>query len=162
MDKFNDYDKLLASYTQLEKEFTKKCQQLAELKKSSGTNEHSSPQQTADEFFRDYPDAEKFRGQILQRASAPGSDGDGAFAKAYFDLLRENYVSPEALADDEDFLQRHVINSEKFADVLQKIGGSVGAPTIISGKCGQSVATLPNRPRTLKEASELAKDYFKN
>ena len=163
MDKFNDYDKLLESYNQLEKEFTKKCQQLSELKKESGTSEQSSPL-SSEEFFAKYPDAENFKEEIFAQASSPEyADDVGAYEKAYFALLRKNYVSPDKLAGDEDFLQRYVLSNDQVVQrVLQKaVGQRDDAPTVISGKGGSMSVALPTKPRTIKEASQLATEYFK-
>ena len=165
MDKFNDYDKLLNSYNNLEKEFTKKCQQLSELKNASGTSEDTPPQQqTLEDFLQNFPDAEVFKEQICQAVNNPQySDKTDAYARSYFDLLRQNYVSKETLAQDDDFLQQYVLGyAEVVAKLLQKAQPTVNqAPTVISGNAGAMSVTLPTRPKTIAEASKLAQQLFK-
>lgn len=162
MDKFNDYNKLLDSYNNLEKEFTKKCQELSQLK--SGTSEVSPPQQTSQQFFSQYPDAEIFREDIERGVTNPEySEKPDAYSRAYFDLLRKNYVSKDSLAKDDDFLQQYVLADEKtVAKLLQKVSPTVTPlPTVISGNAGSMSVSLPTRPKTIAEASKLAQELFK-
>ena len=165
MDKFNDYDKLLSSYNSLEKEFTKKCQELSDVKKQSGTSSNEPPQQqTLEEFLVQFPDAETFKEQISQAINNPqyGNSAD-AYARSYFDLLRQNYVSKETLAQDDNFLQQYVLsNKDVVAKLLQKVEPTTApVPTVISGNAGAMSVTLPTRPKTIAEASKLAQEFFK-
>ena len=165
MDKFNDYDKLLASYSNLEKEFTKKCQELADIKKQSGTSSVEPPQQqTFDEFMAQFPEAETFKEQLGQAINNPQySESVDAYTRCYFDLLRQNYVSKETLAQDDNFLQQYVLgNKDVVAKLLQKVEPTVlPTPTVISGNAGAMSVTLPTRPKTIAEASKLAQEFFK-
>lgn len=164
MDKFNDYDKLLNSYNNLEKQFTKKCQELSQLKEQSGTSQDTPPQsQTLEEFLQAFPDAEAFKEQISQAVNNPQySDVPDAYARSYFDLLRQSYVSKETLAQDDDFLQQYVLsNKDVVAKLLQKVvPTATPVPTVISGNAGSMSVTLPTRPKTIAEASMLAKQLF--
>ena len=165
MDKFNDYDKLLQSYTNLEKEFTKKCQELSTLKTQSGTSSAEPPQkQTLEQFFDQFPEAKVFKEQIGQAIDNPQySETTDTYTRYYFDLLRQNYVSKETLAQDDDFLQQYVLgNKEVVAKLLQKAQPTVVAtPTVISGNAGAMSVSLPTRPKTIAEASKLAQEFFK-
>lgn len=165
MDKFNDYDKLLASYTNLEKEFTKKCQELSQLKSQSGTSVDTPPQaQTLEQFLATFPEAEIFKEQISQAVNNPQySESTDAYTRSYFDLLRQNYVSKETLAQDDNFLQQYVLgNKDVVAKLLQKVPQTASpAPTVISGNAGCMSVTLPTRPKSIAEASKLAQELFK-
>lgn len=165
MDKFNDYDKLLTSYNNLEKEFTKKCQELSQLKTQSGTSSVEPPQaQTLQQFLVQFPEAEVFKDQISQAVNNPQyGESPDAYSRYYFDLLRQNYVSKETLAQDEDFLQQYVLgNKDTVAKLLQKVQPTVAtAPTVISGNAGSMSVTVPTRPKTIAEASKLAQELFK-
>ena len=118
--KFNSAEELLKGYTELEKSFTQKCQELSALKQNmeqahqteSGTSGQPSPltndaQSTADD-----------------RATVPTSENADSSTE-----------SPSA--------EVHAVN----------------LPRVMTGGGNVSMA-LPNRPKTLKEASELAKKYF--
>lgn len=113
--KFNSAEELLKGYTELEKSFTQKCQQLSALEKqlSSGTSGQPSPQQNT-------TDSQSTAGDLA--ATVPVLTGAD---------------SPK----------------EQAASV------SVNPPTVMTQGGNVSVA-LPNRPKTLREASELAKKYF--
>ena len=165
MDKFNDYDKLLDSYSNLEKEFTKKCQELSDIKKQSGTSSAEPPQQqTFEEFLTQFPEAETFKDQLGQAINNPQySQSVDAYTRCYFDLLRQNYVSKESLAQDDNFLQQYVLsNKDVVAKLLQKVEPTVmPTPTVISGNAGAMSVTLPTRPKTIAEASKLAQEFFK-
>ncbi|MBR2974959.1 MAG: hypothetical protein IKC47_04360 [Clostridia bacterium] len=164
MDKFNDYDKLLESYNNLEKEFTKKCQQLSQLKNTSGTSLDEPPQaQTLQDFLATFPEAQAYKEQLSQAVNNPQySQSTDAYTRCYFDMLRQNYVSKEALAQDEDFLQQYVLsNNDVVSKLLQKVSPSVAStPTVISGNAGAMSVALPTRPKTIAEASKLAQQFF--
>ncbi|MCM1043171.1 MAG: hypothetical protein NC350_03050 [Corallococcus sp.] len=170
MDKFNeDYGKLMDSYTELEKQFTKKCQELAEIKKETetgGTSGITPPsKQTAEEFFSAYPEAEQFREEVLRRANDPEYEGaKDAFTSAYISVLQSNRVKPEELVHDPDFLQRYVLDDAQLTSaLLQKAAGASTDqnPAVISGNGGAMSVSLPTKPRTIADASRLAKEYFK-
>lgn len=129
--KFSSLEELLKGYDELEKSFTKKCQQLAELKNSiaDGTNATASPsdaRQTATAGADTVPQggedavaASDGSARALQAASSCGQQCQQA--------LRQDEVRP---------------------------------PSVMNGGGNVSMA-MPSRPRTLKEASEMAKEFFK-
>ena len=116
--KFGSAEELLKGYTELEKSFTQKCQELAALKQnmeqtdnnSSGTSGQPSPQQTSTQSAAD------------EKATVPTPQ------------------SADSLAESQSVEQQN-------------------PPRVMTGGGNVSMA-LPNRPKTLKEASELAKKYF--
>ena len=115
--KFNSAEELLKGYTELEKSFTEKCQELSALKQDianqqndSGTSGQPSPQQT----------------------------------HAQSTAVDVNTVPAPENAD----------SSTECPSATTPI-----PPRVMTGGGNVSMA-LPNRPKTLKEASELAKKYF--
>ena len=147
--KFNSAEELLKGYESLEKSFTQKCQQLAALEKqinASGTNESSSPQDgqgqsVANDRISTVPDA----------ASADS-------------LPSANQASAQTSLDDiRQYLAEHPEVSVELlgsADSLSDNNERTTPPRVMTSGGNVSCA-LPNRPTTLKEASELAKKYFK-
>ena len=119
--KFSSAEELLKGYTELEKSFTQKCQELSALKQDiekqqqidSGTSGQPSPQDT--------------RAQLTAEE-----------AKA-------TVPTPE--------------NADEFSTEYASATQTVVPPRVMTGGGNVSMA-LPNRPKTLKEASELAKKYF--
>lgn len=143
--KFNSAEELLKGYTELEKSFTQKCQQLSALEKqikSSGTSGQPSPQantevaqSTADDTAQTVPVATDTDGSAQQAESATLPISQiGQYLAEHPELLRE-FGTVDKLSDE----QR--------------------PPKVMTGGGNVSMA-LPNRPKTLKEASELAKKYF--
>ena len=117
--KFNSAEELLKGYTELEKSFTQKCQELSALKQDiekqqqnpSGTSGQPSPQ------------------ELLAQSTADDT--------ATVPTLENADSSTESQS-----AEVHTV-----------------PPRVMTGGGNVSMA-LPNRPKTLKEASELAKKYF--
>ena len=80
--KFKDFDALLNGYKALEKQFTKKCQEVSALreqlqasadtsdKHGCGTSAYAPPLDE-EQFFDSYPNAEKYRDSIVRQVTAP-------------------------------------------------------------------------------------------
>ena len=145
--KFNSAEELLKGYESLEKSFTQKCQQLSALEKKineSGTNGEPSPQRevgqsVANDTVETVPEAK---------------DADSSKPRDQ----RPTELTPEVVRQ---YLVEH---PEITAQVSQKgelseTAERVIPPRVMTGGGNVSCA-LPNRPKTLKEASELAKKYF--
>ena len=119
--KFNSAEELLKGYTELEKSFTQKCQELSALKQDiqqhklndSGTSGQPSPQEALAQSTAD------------DKATVPASENADVF-------------STESLSAEQQ---------------------TITPPRVMTGGGNVSMA-LPNRPKTLAEASELAKKYF--
>ena len=127
--KFNSAEELLKGYTELEKSFTQKCQQLSELQKQMA--EASSSQET----------------QQHQQENPVGTNGQPSPISA-----------TQSTADDEANTVPTPSGADSQSEVSQSV--SVTPPKVMTGGGNVSMA-LPNRPKTLKEASELAQKYFK-
>ena len=118
--KFNSAEELLKGYTELEKSFTQKCQELSALKQDmeqlklneSGTSGQPSPQESLAQSTAD------------DTATVPTVENTDSSTQSQ--SAQEQQVIP---------------------------------PRVMTGGGNVSMA-LPNRPKTLKEASELAKKYF--
>lgn len=69
------------------------------------------------------------------------------------------------MAEDEQFLQQYIVNDRKVRDmILQQMLAQTADtryPVTISGNGGNMSLAQPTRPKTLEEASVLAKNYFK-
>ena len=126
--KFNSAEELLKGYTELEKSFTQKCQQLSELQKQMA--EASSSQETQ---------------QQHQQENPVGTNGQPSPISA-----------TQSTADDE----ANTVPTPSGADSPTDASQSVALPPKVMTGGGNVSMALPNRPKTLKEASELAKKYF--
>ena len=124
--KFNSAEELLKGYTELEKSFTQKCQQLSELQKQM---------------------VEVTINQEKQQTENPvGTNGQPSPTDA-----------TQSTADDKANTVPTPSGADSQTDASQSV--SVTPPKVMTGGGNVSMA-LPNRPKTLREASELAKKYF--
>lgn len=146
--KFNSAEELLKGYESLEKSFTQKCQQLSALEKQineSGTNGSPSPQKehgqsVANDEVSTVPDTASADSlQSSNQSPAPMS----------VDTIRQY------LADHPEVSAELMGNADSLSDNAER---TIPPRVMTSG--GNVSCALPNRPKTLKEASELAKKHF--
>ena len=64
--KFNDAKSLLEAYNNLQSEFTRKSQKLAEFQKKLEGNAFFENYQTVDDFIRDTTDSDKYKKEITE------------------------------------------------------------------------------------------------
>lgn len=131
--KFNSAEELLKGYAELEKSFTQKCQELSALKQDIQTKQQSGT--------NDQPSPH-------ETVPNCGTNGQPSPQDA-----------PQSVANDE----ASTVPTQFDADSQQSPSQSACVtppPKVMTGGGNVSMA-LPNRPKTLKEASELAKKYFK-
>jgi len=144
--KFNSAEELLKGYEELEKSFTQKCQRLSALEKQyGGTNaDDASPQKDAK----------------AEQSAVTGSNTVPAQAKPDVTLADSPPVSAQAVSAEQS--AQYPAGPNKQACPLTDDGNRriIYAPKVMTTGGNVSMA-LPNRPKTIKEASELAKQYFK-
>ena len=136
--RFNSAEELLKGYTELEKSFTQKCQQLSALERSIALASKGTEQTEA------VADVQNEQTSAIAIETSGTSEG------------QPSSPPTETRASTED--------GATVPDVAQADDNATSAPsappTVMTGGGNVSVAP-PNRPKTLKEASELAKKYFK-
>ena len=173
--KFKDLKSLLKAYTGLEAEFTRRNQRfksgagdgISEKEKTDNSVPDSPPsgekdKQTAtEEFFKKYPSANSVAGEILRG----GSDLNQSLEQAYITVLEKQIADKSRLTADEDFLNTYIYSSGKIRDkivmdYLKSVIDLKPAAKIFGGGAGASVAAPPYKPKTLEEASALAKQYI--
>ncbi len=159
--KFNSAEELLNGYNQLEKCFTQKCQQLAMIQKredvkdydthnienigkNSGISAEASPQQS-DEVPSATADSAETVPEVCLADAADNQSGRATSSDVPTDERLQQYLKdhPDVVFQ---LLQRR---SAEFA------------PEVMSGGGNVSLA-LPSRPKTIKEASLMAKELFKS
>lgn len=176
--KFNSLEDLVKGYNALEQAFTQKCQQVKELQNNinngaatspetgtseaepsnGGTNGNASPNgqnsaATAAENVCDGTNADTSPTTYGAQSAAIGTVPDkGATAPEVDNRTQDK--STELLSQLRQIL---IGNPELLAGLTQK--QSIAPPSVISGGGNVSMA-LPSRPKTLKEASEMAQKLF--
>lgn len=142
--KFSSAEELMKGYTELEKSFTQKCQQLSALQKqlneTGGTSEISPPREV---YARQTVANVNVDTVPSEGADSPSADGVTARNDDVLNRIRqyldERGIAPDSLSDKE----KNVVPPKVMTE-----GGNVSM-------------ALPSRPRTIKEASEMAKELFK-
>ncbi len=153
MSKFRDYDSLLSSYQQLEKKFTQKCQQLAQHGTScdSTPTQNNQPPYDAEQFYTAYPDARQYEQQISQQLNSPNSTADmSQYMASYIQCLTSN--SDNSSVNE---VAQQCTNDVSLGEVAP-----VPLPTIIAGNTGNMSLAMPSLPKTIAQASEMAKKIF--
>lgn len=177
--KFNSLEDLVKGYNALEQAFTQKCQQVKELQNNinnngaatspetgtseaepnnGGTNGNASPNgqnsaATAAENVCDGTNADTSPTAYGAQSAAIGTVPDkGATAPEVDNRTQDK--STELLSQLRQIL---IGNPELLNGLAQK--QSIAPPSVISGGGNVSMA-LPSRPKTLKEASEMAQKLF--
>jgi len=184
--KFKDATSLLNAYNNLEKEFTKKSQKLAELIKEHSSSqsiintpeEKVAPipffkqkdwQNEVSKFFNENPEAKAFAKEI---ASTLINDRDIANSKnclkyAYALAELKNKVKPAELLNDskylEDIYSNENIKNKIISKYLQDVKQNKNNLMFISGEANSISPTRPNnKPKNLKEASNILKKLLQS
>ena len=120
ISKFKDTDELLRAYQSLEKEFTKKCQQLSEMSKERQQDvipayHNQNWQERVDEFVSHNPSAQKYSQQISEMII-----NDKTIAKSNNPLelawakIVDELKTPEQLLGDEKFVDNYILNNKEI------------------------------------------------
>ena len=184
--KFKDATSLLNAYENLEKEFTRKSQKLAEILKTqenkttdldvtsaqnSELYKQSNWQTNVSNFFNEFPDAKNYAGEISKILLA---DKDLARSKdclkyAYANALinAQNKLSPAYSLDNPKYFDEVTNNSKVkdkiIKDYLSKIKTNQSNLHFISGEPNNISPTPPiDKPKNLKEASNILKKLLQS
>lgn len=171
ISKFKDADELLKAYQSLEKEFTKKCQQLSEISKDKQQEcipvyQDINWQDRVNEFVSNNPSAQKYSQQISEMIindktiASSNNPLQSAWAKIVDELK-----TPEQLLGDSDFVDKYIINNKeiqaKIIDNFLKKPNT--APSLIGKQTGASTILAPLvKPKNLEEANELVRSLLKD
>lgn len=148
--KFASAEELLKGYVELEKNFTKKCQQLAAVEKQALAAQQNNEDGTSAE-------ASPLQNDTAQSTTVDNADTvpqSGDDAKTVLD--GSAHVS-EAPSDEE--LQQYLMNNPEIVQKILQQNQTEQAPSVMNGGGKVSLA-LPSRPKTIKEASIMAKELF--
>ena len=174
--KFKTVDSLERAYENLEKEFTKKCQQLKELEnKKSESDNANAPQYTLSgwqekvkDFFNQNPKAKQFVDEISEVLSSDKvlASKENSLELAYGRILNNKYQTAEQLINDEQFIENVIINNQQIKqriinNYLSEITNNKTVPLMGNGG-GNIPLSKTSKPTTLKEAGLVAKALLKN
>ena len=179
--KFKDVKSLEQAYLNLQSEFTRKCQRLSELEKSSGDNllesknlENNKPfyeteswQESVNNFLKQNPNANEFASEIVNEILKDKdlANNPNSLSIAYNKILASKYIPKQNLLEDEDFINNYILTNEKInekiiSNYIKKLNNNI--PKVIVSSHLSSVGLKPNKkPTTLEEARVLANNMFK-
>lgn len=164
--KFTTADELLRGYEELEKSYTKKCQELSKLKNQTGGISEQTPPQTEQTVaqtvsdgdvptqpkVQDAPDASYVKATDEQNNTAQSTDKTAAT-----NGQEKSCQSQTQLVESlQQFLRQ---NPDIARNLLQKTVASDAAPRVI-GSGGALGMAEPVRAKSLGEASRLALKSF--
>lgn len=164
--KFRDPKELLRAYGELEREFTRRSQKLAEteraLARATAPYSPSSEEwkEAVDKFFSEIPAAKPFAKDMaaeLLRDPKLRSDRN-CLGNALVRVLAAKFRTPEQLMSDGQFLRDHVLGSAavKAAVVEGYLKGlREGQPPVVMHEGGVSLALARKAPKSIEEAGEL-------
>jgi len=174
LGKFKDVESLLNSYNQLQSDYTKKCQALATMEKEKLDKDNLAPQfdyahwqEASKNFFDKNENAKQYEQDLIKIILSDNSVATSKepLEQAWNIFLRQNFVSPEKLAQDEKFLQQHIFNNGEVVNKIVKDYFSSlsfnSSPTLISSQRGSKTMLSPvNKPKSIKEATKLVEEIF--
>lgn len=166
LNRFKSTGELIKAYTNLEKEFTKRSQRLKSLEKEvvdriPETKEYMKEdwQERVNKFVDSTPATAPFRAEIAKEIIDNGLDNNpNCLELAASRVLLKNYRPPESLAEDEEFLDNHILKNEKIRDRIIKdylcsVAGTRTVKTIGAG--GQPAMSPKPRPQSIGEAGRM-------
>lgn len=178
--KFKSTEELLKAYENLEKEFTKKCQKLSALSCDNKTekeikNDEVLPQYKKEDWLKKtsvfLAENENAKNYVKQIAEILINDEElakkeDALELAYSRVLKENFVTKEQLACDEEFLNEFVYKNEKIKnkiieEYLLNLQSGKNVPLIANNVGCFSVSSPKFRAKDINEAGKFAMHILK-
>ncbi len=160
--KFKNPEELFKAYRELEKEFTRRSQRLAQLENVGEIKDRSEDEwkQKVEEFFNQTPAAKPFAKDIAKELIAHPElkSRDGCLDTALTRVLVEKYRSPEQLLLDGEFLNKYVLSSPavKKAVVESYLRDlEAGIPPVVLCDGGEINIAPSSKPKTVSEAGAL-------
>lgn len=165
-EKFKNPEELMRAYRELEREFTRRSQRLAEAEKR--LREAEAPfaptreewKETVDKFFEKFPAAKPFAGRMARELMRhPELRRErGCLGDALMRVLVSEFRTPEQLMSDGQFLKDHVLTSTvvKAAVIEGYLKGlREGQPPAVMRDGGQFGPAPRRNPKSIEEAGYL-------
>ena len=160
--KFKDAKTLLEAYNNLQAEFTRKSQKLAEFQKEYEENANFKTYSSVDDFIKSTSDSEKYKDEITEILTKDNELNNlpNKYQVAYKFIKNTESKIAENL-NRQEFLDKYIISNENIKsqiinNYLSTINNISPAPKVISGN-STNIHFSPNtsKPKTLKEAGEI-------
>ena len=171
--KFANADELFSAYKNLEAEFTKKAQKLAEFEKEKQADNTQVPayekedwEEIVQTFYENNPKAKGFEKEISQiilgdkQIACAKSPLDSAWQK----LTSEKFRTEDEIATDNEFLDKYVLNNPFVQESVLKsyLENLKQAPALIASSKGKQInIAMKEKPKNLQEARAQVENLFK-
>ncbi len=172
--KFKNAEALLEAYNNLQSDYTKKCQMLAQKQKDDKTENATAPEsdsfnwaENAKDFFEKNERAKKYEDKlariIVEDKEIAGSTNP--LNNAWNKFISSKFLEEEDLVNNESFLQKYIFNNDFIKNkIIKDYFNSLhfaNSPTLISSQKGsESVLSPVTKPKTIKEARKIVEDMF--
>ena len=170
--RFSKTEDLLNAYNSLEAEFTRRCQKIKELERENESLKSEQAERNSNKegvlrgkaFKESYPETQEIMKSLYEIAANSGDDAEGFLERAYVNYLKDEirknkdyYSSDEYILDKATSLP--LVKDKIIREYL--VGVSSSKPNVrqFTGN-GESLISPPSTPKTLKEASEIARRIF--
>lgn len=162
--KFKDAKSLLEAYNNLQSEFTRKSQKLADLQKKVEENAVFNTYENIDDFVNSTKDSDKYKKEITEIIETDNEINSlpNKYHVAYKIIQTAENKSAQTL-NDQNFIDSYIQNNSQIkeniiSEYLSNLNNISTEPKTIQGS-PTSIYFSPNtnKPRTLKEAGEIFK-----
>ena len=163
--KFKDAESLMKAYSNLEAEFTKKSQKLAQLEAEKESEEQENSRRAeierkVDEFVTKFEKVKPFSNTLKENLT---NNGNLNLEEEAINIISNNYKSADELISDDNFLSNYIYSNEKIKDkIITDYISNLSQNLPIKSKSNANISlTPPSDPATIKEAGKLAKSIIK-
>ena len=165
--KFKSVDDLYDAYNNLQAEFTRKCQRLAEIEKEkTSENSQNTVENNFNEFLSKNQEAVLYVDEIKKRATQNESlkNDKDAFDKAWASILFEKLTSPNKAK--EPLVQNFVLHDNDLKNLVienyMKQLQEQKTPVVMSSGAGERVTAKPVTPKpdSFEQAKQVVLDMF--
>lgn len=175
INKFKNAEQLCKAYENLEREFTKKCQQIKKLEQQNLSLDNAQApktqqeqnQQILSQFLSKNPNANNFKEQIEQEINSLEKEQwqMSTLENAYVKVLEKNCVDKSSLVNNEEFVENIILKNEDLknrivSNYLLGVANSSVASLVKAGG-GNVVYASPSNLKSIAEAGEIAKTILK-
>ena len=166
--RFKDATTLLNAYNNLQSEFTRKSQKLAEFQKENDKFANFKIYENVDDFIKETTDSDKYKKEITEIVSNDKEiDNLPNKYQVALKIIKEAESKIANNLNNQDFIDKYILNNENIKNIiinnyLSKLNNISQAPNVISGN-STNVHFSPSvdKPKTLKEAGEIFSKMLK-
>lgn len=172
--KFSSAKDLLNAYNSLQSEFTRRSQKIKELVRENESLKSSEKPTVASDtdggrsgkiaFSDSYPEAKEILPSLYEIAASSGDEAEGFLERAYVKYLKDTIKTQSDYYVSDEYILKTAKSNQAVKDgIIREYLGSVNESKPKVGQYlgnGDGIVLPPSRPKTIEEASRLAKKIF--